>query len=564
MHAEPTNQTPGTRAPENRRTALITGASSGIGEAFADVFAAEGFDLVITARRQERLTVVADKLRRQHARQVEVVAADLSVHDAPAKLCDEIARRGLIVDVLVNNAGYGVPGTFNASAWTRQAALLQVMVVALSELTHRVLPGMVDRGYGRIVNVASLAAFVPAPAGHTLYAACKAFVVKFSESLSNEVTRSGVHVTALCPGFTRSEFHDVTGTRAAVRELPSWLWMEALLHEGPCGGGPLFATLRRCHTTGMQSKVHPTYTTKYRVANWPAYNQALVRRGDVAVWLSSEAIAAWTPGRSGRRGGQRRYSDLTIETALTLRLLSHLPLRQAVGFLHALFGMMRLDLSAPDDTTLSRRSQQLRRRLRLVPPGEGLHLVLDSTGLSIVGAGEWAAATHGGRGRRGWRTLHLGVDQSGVIRVHTLTEETGDDATTGLDLLTAVEGPLVRVTADAAYDTVGVYKTAGARGATVVIPPARTANVSSHGPRSPVRDRTITLVKQLGRRQWKKASGYHRQGRVENTFFRYKSIIGDGLRVRSPAGQGSEAVLGCEILNRMTELGRPVSYRIGR
>ena len=145
----------------------------------------------------------------------------------------------------------------------------------------------------------------------------------------------------------------------------------------------------------MKSKVHPTYKTKYRVANWAAYNQALVRCGDVTVWLSSEAIAAWTPRRSGRRGGQRRYSDLAIETALTLRLLYHLPLRQAEGFLHALFGMMRLDLSAPDYTTLSRRSQHLRRRLRPVPPGESIHLVLDSTGLSIVGAGEWAAAKHG-------------------------------------------------------------------------------------------------------------------------------------------------------------------------
>ena len=314
----------------------------------------------------------------------------------------------------------------------------------------------------------------------------------------------------------------------------------------------------------MQSKVHPRYKTKYRVANWAAYNQALVRRGDVTVWVSSEAIAGWTPGRSGRRGGQRRYSDLAIETALTLRLLYHLPLRQAEGFLHALFGMMRLDLSAPDYTTLSRRSQHLRRRLRPVPPGAGIHLVLDSTSLSIVGAGEWAAAKHGGRGRRGWRKLHLGVDQSGVILVHTLTEATGEDATTALDLLTAVEGPLVRVTADAAYDTVAVYETAGARGATVVIPPAKTANVSGHGPRSPARDRTITLVKTLGRRRWKKASGYHRQGRVENTFFRHKSIIGDGLRARSPAGQGSEVVLGCEILNRMTALGRPASYRIGR
>ena len=184
--------------------------------------------------------------------------------------------------------------------------------------------------------------------------------------------------------------------------------------------------------------------------------------------------------------------------------------------------------------------------------------MLDSTGLSLVGAGEWAAAKHGGRGRRGWRKLHRGVDQSGAILVHTLTEATGDDATTALD------GPLVRITADAASDTVAVYQTATARGATVVIPPARTANVSGHGPRSPARNRTITLVQQLGRRRWEKTSGCHRQSRVENTFFRYTSIIGDGLRARSPAGQGSEVVFGCEILNRMTELGRPVSYRIGQ
>ena len=194
----------------------------------------------------------------------------------------------------------------------------------------------------------------------------------------------------------------------------------------------------------MQSKVHPTYKTKYRVANWAAYNQALVRRGDVTLWLSSEAVAAWTARRSGRRGGQRRYSDLAIETALTLRLLYPLPLRQAEGFLHALFGMMCLDLSVPDYTTLSRRSQHLRRRLRLVPAGEGIHLVLDSTGLSIVGAGEWAAAKHGGCGRRGWRKLHLGVDQSGVILVHTLTEATGDDAITALDLLAGMSRALLK------------------------------------------------------------------------------------------------------------------------
>jgi short-subunit dehydrogenase len=158
---------------------------------------------------------------------VDVLVADLAQTDAPEGLCGEIGRRGLTIDALVNCAGYGVPGTFVSSEWPRQSALLQVMVVASAELTHRLLPGMIDRRYGRIVNVASLAALVPAPAGHTLYAACKALVVKFSEALANEVRASGVNVTALCPGFTRSEFHDVTGTRALVERLPWWLWSDA-------------------------------------------------------------------------------------------------------------------------------------------------------------------------------------------------------------------------------------------------------------------------------------------------------------------------------------------------
>ena len=284
----------------------------------------------------------------------------------------------------------------------------------------------------------------------------------------------------------------------------------------------------------------------------------------MTLWLAPEAIAAWTPRRSGTRGGQWRYSDLAIETALTLRLIYHLPLRQAEGFLNSLFATMELALSAPDYTTLSRRGQRLSRRLRPVPRSEGIHLVLDSTGLSIVGEGEWAALKHGGRGRRGWKKLHVGVDLAGVIHAHALTGATGDDAKTGLDLISAVQADLVGVIADPAYDTVAVYDTAGARGATVVVPPARTANVSRHGRRSRARDRTIASVKKLGRRRWKTVSGYHRQARVENTFFRYKSIIGGCLHARSPEGQGSEAVLACNILNRMTDLGRPASYRLGK
>ncbi len=170
-----------------------------------------------------------------------------------------------------------------------------------------------------------------------------------------------------------------------------------------------------------------------------------------------------------------------------------------------------------------------------------------------------AAVKHGRSGRRGWKKLHLWVDGSGVIRAQAVTESTVDDATTGSRLVEHVVGEVASVTADAAYDTVAFYKAAGARGATVVVPPAKTASVSQRGPRSGLRDRTIKRVEALGRRRWQKESGYHQQARVENAFFRYKLIIGSGLRARTPGGQQTEARIACNVLNRMTELGRPAS-----
>ena len=208
----------------------------------------------------------------------------------------------------------------------------------------------------------------------------------------------------------------------------------------------------------MKSRVHPKYKTKYHVGNWPAYDRALVQRGDITVWLAPDAVATWEAVGVGARGGQRQYSDLAIETALTLRLIFHLPLRQTEGFLTSIFGMLGLDLSAPDHTTLSRRGQHLDLTLRRLPAGASMHLLVDSTGLSIVGEGEWAAVKHGGRGRRGWKKLHLGVDRSGVIVARALTEASVDDATTGITLIEAVDGALGRVTADAAYDTIGFYE----------------------------------------------------------------------------------------------------------
>lgn len=312
--------------------------------------------------------------------------------------------------------------------------------------------------------------------------------------------------------------------------------------------------------------MHPKYKTRYHVRNWPEYDRGLVNRGDLTFWLTPRAIATWAAVGVGKRRGQLQYSNLAIETALTLRLVFSLPLRQTEGFLASIFGMMSVDLAAPDHTTLSRRGQTLSVRLRSRPARGGLHLIVDRTGLSLVGEGEWAAVKHGGNGRRGWKKLPLGVDETGVIVARALTEPTADDAMTGLSLIKHVDRTrtLTRVTADPAYDTLGIYKAAGERGARVVVPPTKTASLSRRGPRSSCRDRTIRRVSVLGRRRWKKAAGYHQQARVEHAFFRDKSIIGGGLRARSPTGQQSESALACKILNRLTDLGRPASHRIGR
>ena len=210
-----------------RRRALVTGASSGIGLAFARVLAEHGHDLVLTARRQERLESLAADLRGAFGVDVVVIADDLADAESPARLVSAIAQRTLSIDVLVNNAGFGVPGSYANTSWRQQGDFLQVLVVAVAELTHRLLPGMVERRWGRIINVASLAGLMPGVAGHTLYAASKSFLISFSESLARETAAHGINVTATCPGFTFSEFHDVTGTRAQMNRMPRFMWLDA-------------------------------------------------------------------------------------------------------------------------------------------------------------------------------------------------------------------------------------------------------------------------------------------------------------------------------------------------
>ena len=217
-----------------RRLCLVTGASAGIGAAFARLYARKGHDLALTARRADRLEQLAEELRQAHGVEVLVLPADLAEPGAVDRVIAGIKAAGRTVDVLINNAGYGLPGTYANTRWADQQAFLQVLLTSVCELTHKLLPGMVERGYGRIVNVASLAGLVPGMPSHTLYGATKAFLVRFSQALHLETLGTGVHVTALCPGYTWSEFHDVNGTRAMANTIPPWMWQgaETVVEQG--------------------------------------------------------------------------------------------------------------------------------------------------------------------------------------------------------------------------------------------------------------------------------------------------------------------------------------------
>ena len=204
---------------------LITGASAGIGAAIAREYARRGQSLILLARRRDRLEALQEELRSRIA--CEILMADLADPDAPKHIVDQIRANGWTVRGLVNNAGYGLPGKFHAPDWLDHARFLQVMVTSVCELTWRLLPDMQARHDGEILNVASLAGHVPGSAGHTLYAAAKSFMIKFSESLALENAGLGIKVSALCPGFTYSEFHDVTATRPQVSRMPNWMWMQA-------------------------------------------------------------------------------------------------------------------------------------------------------------------------------------------------------------------------------------------------------------------------------------------------------------------------------------------------
>src|SRR3954466_9291588 len=296
-------------------------------------------------------------------------------------------------------------------------------------------------------------------------------------------------------------------------------------------------------------------------------------RRSLTIWFTDKAIAAWRAEPRTTRGGQPWYSELAILTALTLRAVFRLALRQTEGLIGSIIYLLGLDPPVPDHTTLSRRAATLevpRPRSGSSPDAGGeaapVHLLVDSTGLKLCGPGEWLIEKHGTRRRRSWRKMHIGVDaDTGQIVASELTPHDVDDGSQVGPLLDQVAGPVASFTGDGAYDRTDVYGAVIERhpDARIIVPPRSTAVPSEAAETAPTqRDRHLQLIAEHGRMGWQKASGYNRRALAEATIGRFKRVIGDGLRSRTDQRQATEMNVGVAVLNRMLELGRPESVRI--
>ena len=302
---------------------------------------------------------------------------------------------------------------------------------------------------------------------------------------------------------------------------------------------------------------HPK--TQYRTWNWREYDRGLIARGDLTVWLSPD-LAWHAPEGTGRRGRPAVFSDAAIQCVLTLKVLLQLPLRAAQGMAGSLIRLMGLGWRVPHYSTLSRRQRDLVVTIPYRPRGGPLHLIIDSTGLKVLGEGEWKVRKHGADKRRVWRKVHLAIDaDSHEVRAVEMTDHRHSDGQILPDLLAQLpEGEQIElISGDGAYDTRAVYAAAASREAALLVPPrrngkswkARTAGAEE-------RNETLCTIKHLGRRLWKRWSGYHRRSLAETAMSRLKRL-GERLAARDPARQVAEVQIRCAILNTFNRLGMP-------
>jgi hypothetical protein len=305
----------------------------------------------------------------------------------------------------------------------------------------------------------------------------------------------------------------------------------------------------------------------YRVQNWAEYDKALVERGSITVWMSDDFEKTWCYAGPSKRGGQFDYSEQAIKIMLTVENVFHLSNRAAEGFVRSLFTLLKVSLSTPDHTTLSRRGKTLKVKLPKKVSGH-INIVMDSTGLKIYGEGEWKVRTHGKSKRRTWRKLHLGVEpESGEIQAAKLTEAKVSDDAMAAPLLKQIDQPIDKLAADGAYDKRKVYDSLNelAPNARVLIPPRKNARIWQHANTKSERlkrDENLRYIRKHGRKAWKNDADYHIRSLAETAMFRIKTIFGDKLSARLMETQMTQALIRCAALNTMTHLGMPQSYKV--
>jgi hypothetical protein len=317
---------------------------------------------------------------------------------------------------------------------------------------------------------------------------------------------------------------------------------------------------------------HKFSKAKYRTINNREYDQALKNRGSLTIWFSNDIVTTWNdhPKLKKKRGGQIKYSDLAIETCITLSLIYKQRLRQNEGYVESLIKLMNLDLDTPDYTTISRRSKDLKiKPLAGLAKDKNLVVAIDSTGVKIYGEKEWQEEKYKNtKTRKSWRKLHIAVDVEGFIVASSLTNHDVSDCAQVPVLLEQIETPIDSVLADGAYDQIVTYKAMEAHqekhgnglAIKAYIPPNlgfRPENPND----SKLRIDNIKMLEQ-SRHLWQKKTEYGRRAKAENTMFRYKTIIGNKLKARSTENQKVESNVAVNILNRMTKLGMPRSKKI--
>lgn len=306
----------------------------------------------------------------------------------------------------------------------------------------------------------------------------------------------------------------------------------------------------------------------YKLSNWSEYNEALRNRGSISVWLSEDAIFQWYEKDRvyDGTGTPKQYSDFAIITCHEIRQVFRLPLRQAEGFIDSLFRIMKLPLDCPDFSTLSKRLSALNiktpRYKKADKPLDGIHAIaIDSTGLKRFGRGEWHQENYELSSKASWRKFHAGVNQNHYIEACVLTDRFETDDQQVPVLLEQIDDAIDHFTGDGAFDKTPVYEAVlhHSPDADIVIPPS--ANAVEKTKAAPMRNRNIQEINDHGRMLWQKNRQYGRRNYSELAMLRYQKILGDTMHSREFQRQKQEAMIGCGVLNKMTSLGMPSSYR---